>query len=82
MGAFENEDLEAVVFDGPILEFYMTQHQEVEAYLLDRVFRSEDYGIALAQGSDLRAPINRALLRLQETGAYQALRQEWFGDTQ
>ena len=35
---------------------------------------------ALEQGSALREPINRALLRLQETGRYEALRQEWFGE--
>ena len=82
IAAFEAEELDAVVFDGPILEYYMAQDPGVEAYLLDRVFRSEDYGIALAQGSDLREPINRALLRLTEDGEYQTLRQEWFGDAQ
>ncbi len=81
MDAFEDEELDAVVFDGPILEYYLAQGSEVPAYLLDRVFRPEDYGIALEQGSDLREPINRALLRLAETGDYQTLRQEWFGDT-
>lgn len=78
--ALEVEELDAVVFDGPILEYYLAQDPGVEAYLLDRVFRSEDYGIALMQGSDLREPINRALLRLTEGGEYQTLRQEWFGD--
>lgn len=82
MDAFEAEELDAVVFDGPILEYYLIQSPGLEAYLLDRLFRSEDYGIAFAQGSDLREPINRALLRLTEAGEYQALRQEWFGSAQ
>ena len=81
MQAFEAEQLDAAVFDGPILEYYVAREMRIDAALLDRVFRSEDYGIALEQGSALREPINRALLRLQETGRYEALRQEWFGET-
>ncbi len=80
MDEFEDQQLDAVVFDGPILAYYLATEATGEAYLLDRVFRSEDYGIALSQGSELREPINRALLRLSETGAYQSLRRDWFGD--
>ncbi|UWQ96158.1 transporter substrate-binding domain-containing protein [Rhodobacteraceae bacterium M385] len=79
MDAFEAEELDAVVFDGPILEYYLTQSPGVQAYLLERLFRPQDYGIAFAQGSDLREPVNRALLRLSEAGEYQDLRQQWFG---
>ncbi|MBF9044907.1 transporter substrate-binding domain-containing protein [Rhodobacterales bacterium HKCCE4037] len=82
MDAFEAHELDAVIFDGPILAFYMADSAPGDAQLLDRVFRSEDYGIALPQGSDLREPINRALLRLSENGQYRALRREWFGEVE
>lgn len=78
---FEREDLDAVVFDAPLLAFYLANAPHVDAQILDRVFRAEDYGIALPQGSALREPINRTLLSLTETGQYRALRREWFGDT-
>lgn len=68
-----------MVFDGPILAHYVSNEGLGEARLIERVFRPEDYGIALAQGSPLREPINRALLRLNETGAYQELVEGWFG---
>lgn len=77
--AFEEGELEAVVFDGPILAYYLTQQSGVDGHLLPRVFRPEDYGIALPQGSELREPINRALLRLTESGQYADIRRKWFG---
>jgi len=77
--SFEDGELDAVVFDGPILAHYVATEARVEARLIDRVFRPENYGIALSQGSALREPINRALLRLNETGAYRDLVERWFG---
>lgn len=76
---FEAGELEAVVFDGPILAHYLKDNPGVEGYLLERLFRPEDYGIALPQGSTLREPINRTLLRFEETGRYDALKEAWFG---
>ena len=78
--AFEEGELDAIVFDGPILAHYLTHEASGAAYLLERNFRPEDYGIALPQGSPLREQINLVLLRLQETGRYEELRLRWFGD--
>ena len=77
--AFSNGELDAVVFDGPLLAYYLTTQPGLEANLIDRVFRPENYGIALPQGSPLREDINRVLLQLNENGAYSELRQKWFG---
>lgn len=78
--AFETEEVEALVFDGPLLKYYLTRNPEIDAYVLDRVFRSEDYGIALPTDSLLREPINQALLKLRERGTYDALVNTWFDD--
>ena len=77
--AFESADIEAVVFDGPILAYYVAHDGFGQARLLDRVFRSENYGIALPQGSAEREALNRALLDLKESGVYQDLMRKWFG---
>ena len=77
--AFEREDLDAIVFDGPLLAYYLSQSPGLDARLLERVFRPENYGIALPQGSRLREEINRVLLRLNESGEYEDLRAKWFG---
>lgn len=76
--AFEDGELDAVLFDSPVLAYYVKTEGRGKARLIDRVFRPEDYGIALPQGSDLRERINVALLRLQESGEYDALYLSWF----
>ena len=76
--AFEAGELDAVVFDGPVLAWYVDR-AEGRARLVDRTFRRDSYGIALPQGSPLRERIDRALLRLEEDGTYDALAREWFG---
>ncbi|RMH48258.1 MAG: glutamine ABC transporter substrate-binding protein [Alphaproteobacteria bacterium] len=77
--AFEEGELDAVLFDGPILDYYVATRAPAGTRTLDRIFRSEDFGIALPEGSPLREPINRSLLRLREDGTYRRLITRWFG---
>ncbi|MEM6387878.1 MAG: transporter substrate-binding domain-containing protein [Pseudomonadota bacterium] len=79
LDAFENGQIEAVVFDAPILSYYVTTTQAGTAELVGPVFLRENYGLALQQGSGLREPINRILLRLREDGTYDDLYRRWFG---
>jgi polar amino acid transport system substrate-binding protein len=76
---FESQEIEAVVFDGPILAHYVSHDGLGQARMLDRVYRSENYGIALPQGSAEREALNRALPDLKESGVYQDLVMKWFG---
>ncbi len=82
LGAFERGDLDAVVFDGPILAYYARTKGAGKARLVGRVFQRESYGIALAQGSVLAEEFNRALLALRENGTYESIRLKWFGAEQ
>ncbi len=77
--AFEAGELDAVVFDGPILAWYTTQNGSRSGRILPRVFKRENYGIALPSGSPLTEDINRALLALRESGRYDQLRRKYFG---
>ncbi|MEM8848533.1 MAG: transporter substrate-binding domain-containing protein [Pseudomonadota bacterium] len=79
LGAFEAGELDAVAFDGPILAYYVQTDGQGRARLIDRVFQREYYAVALPTGSDLREPINRVLLRLEEDGTYADLQRRWFG---
>lgn len=79
LGDFEQGELDAVIFDGPILAFYTQNEGAQYGEVLGSVFRPESYGIALPTGSPLREEINVALLRLIETGAYSDLSEKWFG---
>ncbi|WP_342076707.1 transporter substrate-binding domain-containing protein [Yoonia sp. SS1-5] len=77
--AFETDSIDAVVFDGPILAYYLRTTQPEDVRLIERFFRREGYGIALPTGSVLREPLDRALLNARENGAYDELRAAWFG---
>jgi len=77
--ALEDGEVEAVVFDAPILSYYSITHSEPETRLLSRIYRRENYGIALPARSPLKEDIDRAILRLKENGTYDDLLQLWFG---
>ncbi|WP_298295386.1 transporter substrate-binding domain-containing protein [uncultured Litoreibacter sp.] len=77
--AFEAKTLDAIFFDGPILSYYVRTRGAGKARMVQRVFKPENYGMALPSGSPLREPINRALLQMREDGRYDSLRTKWFG---
>lgn len=79
LGEFEAEALDAVVFDGPILAYYVQTRSKGDAELLERVYRPENYGMAFPTGSTLREDINQAMLHLRENGRYDELLIKWFG---
>ncbi len=79
LAAFEEGQVEAVVFDSPILSYYVNTAGSGRAELVGPAFLRENYGFALPSGSDLREPINRILLRMREDGTYDRIYRKWFG---
>ena len=77
--AFEMNQIEAVVFDGPILAYYVDTTGLGKARLLERVYRPEKYGMVFTEGSRHREPVDQAFLRLREDGTYRELLTKWFG---
>jgi polar amino acid transport system substrate-binding protein len=71
-------DADAVIFDAPVLMYYASHEGKGNVQLVGELLREESYGIALANNSPYRKPINSALLKLRENGTYQALYDEWF----
>jgi polar amino acid transport system substrate-binding protein len=77
--ALNNSDVDAVVFDAPILLYYAAHDGKGKVQVVGTVFRKESYAIALPNGSPYRKLINNAILSLQEKGTYQELYDKWFG---
>lgn len=77
--AFERGDVDAVVFDAPILAHYATHAGRDYASLAGPVFLRENYGIAFTTGSPLVEDANQALLALRENGTYDQIYRKWFG---
>jgi polar amino acid transport system substrate-binding protein len=76
--ALNNADVDAVVFDAPILLYYAAHDGKGKVQVVGSIFRKEGYAIALPNGSPYRKPINNALLSLQEKGTYQEIYDKWF----
>jgi polar amino acid transport system substrate-binding protein len=76
--ALNNTDVDAVVFDAPILLYYAAHEGKGKVQVVGSIFRKEGYAIALPNGSPYRKPINNALLSLQEKGTYQEIYDKWF----
>jgi polar amino acid transport system substrate-binding protein len=79
LASFETRDLNAVVFDAPVLAYYTTTRGQGTATMTGPVFLRESYGIALPSGSPLAEEFNQALLQLREDGTYSQLFVKWFG---
>jgi len=78
--AVENHNADAVVFDAPVLQYYAAHDGAGKVRVVGATFRSEDYGFAFVNGSQLRKDVDGALLSLREDGSYERLRAKWFGD--
>ncbi|WP_082029815.1 transporter substrate-binding domain-containing protein [Ruegeria sp. ANG-S4] len=77
--AFEDDTLNAIVFDAPILSYYATHEGRRIATMTGGVFLRENYGIAFPTGSPLVEDVNQALLALREDGTYDQIYRDWFG---
>jgi polar amino acid transport system substrate-binding protein len=77
--ALENHQIDAVVYDTPILLYYTAHDGKGKAQTVGAMFRKENYGIVFPSNSPLRKRVNEALLKLKENGAYDQLYMKWFG---
>ncbi len=76
--ALNNSEVDAIVYDAPILLYYAAHDGKGKVQVVGNIFRKESYAIALPNGSPYRKQINNALLSLQEKGTYQELYDKWF----
>lgn len=81
--AVENGSADAVVYDLPNIEYYISTAGEGRLKVVGDLYQAEDYGIGITKGNeDLVAAINDALATLKENGTYDEIYNKWFGDGQ
>ena len=81
-GAFAallDRQVDAVVFDAPVLLYYSTHGGRGRVTIVGSTFHKEDYGIVFQSNGPLRKQVNAALLALREDGTYQQIYDKWFG---
>jgi polar amino acid transport system substrate-binding protein len=76
--ALLNKNVDAVLFDAPVLLYYAAHEGQGKVSLIGETLRDENYGILLPMNSPNRKPINEALLSLKENSTYQSLYVKWF----
>jgi ABC-type amino acid transport substrate-binding protein len=63
LAALETSEIDAFVYDAPILMYFINQREGSILQVLPQTFERQDYAIGLPAGSPYREDINRELLR-------------------
>ena len=75
-------EVEAVVFDAPVLQYHAAREGAGEVITVGSDFQRVQYGLMLSeQDAELRERVNLALLDLVESGVYGRLHDGWFGSS-
>lgn len=79
--ALANGDINAIIGDAPVLEYYSHIHPEVRIDVVGGIFVPDKYGFALGRHSALTEPVTIELLGARERGVIEELRKKYFGDS-
>jgi ABC-type amino acid transport substrate-binding protein len=77
--AIEDGAINALVYDAPLLQYFANKDYKGKIEVLPKIFSRQDYGIALPQGSAIREPINRLLLKRIHEPEWQDLLYKYLG---
>jgi polar amino acid transport system substrate-binding protein len=79
LDALERGEVDAVVYDAPILRYLVAAHHEGSLTVLPQVLQRQDYGFAFPSGSPLREKVNRVLLAIIRSPEWQRLLERYLG---
>lgn len=78
--ALLKDQVDAVVYDAPNLLYYANGEGQGQVMVVGKKFEPQNYGLALPQGNPSREQINRAILKLIESGELERIKTKWFGE--
>ena len=78
IAALLGKQVDAVVFDAPVLLYYSANKGQGKVRMVGDLLRKENYGILFPRGSEMRKTVNEALLKLRENGTYDTIYAKWF----
>ncbi|TVQ54257.1 MAG: ABC transporter substrate-binding protein [Phycisphaerales bacterium] len=75
--ALRKGDVEAVVYDAPIMQYTIGREFAGKLRVMPREFEYQPYGFALQQEGDLRQAINRTMLDILESEEWRTIKQRY-----
>jgi len=82
VAALKGGEIEAIVGDAPVLEYYAHTHPREDVDVVGPIFEPDKYGFALANDSALTRPMTLELLTAHESELIEDLRVRYFGNEQ
>ena len=79
LAELEAENVDAVVFDAPVVAYTVNQSYR-ELLLVEPIEGRDPYGIALPSGSDRLEEVNAAVIEIGRDGTLDALLEQYFGN--
>jgi len=80
LDAVAEGDISAVFYDAPLIVHALAQHSDDRIRLLPQRIERLDYALVFPEDSELREPVNRALLATMQTDAWQAELSRYVGE--
>lgn len=80
VAALKGKDVDAVVYDAPVLQYEAGKLNDEKLQMVGPVFERQNYSFALQQDSTMREKLNQGLLKLTEQGVGNELRKKYFGE--
>jgi ABC-type amino acid transport substrate-binding protein len=79
LAALAHGQADAVVYDAPILRYYIQQEWRGKLEVLPRPFLRQDYALIMPRGSRLRKPINERLVEIIQQPAWPPILNKYMG---
>jgi len=76
----QRNQADAVIFDAPVIMNFEQNDEKKSFEIVSEMMEKQKYAIALQQPSQLEERINLSLLKLKESGQYDAIYKKWFGE--
>jgi len=78
--AITENKVDATVYDAPLLQYTIKQHFPQALMTVGSLFEMQNYGIAFPEGSVLRESVNRAMLDILHSEAWEKIRHKYLGE--
>ncbi|NPA28407.1 MAG: transporter substrate-binding domain-containing protein [Epsilonproteobacteria bacterium] len=79
LSALEQKEIDAVVYDAPLLKYLIKKDFSKTLMVTNIYFNPQHYGIALQTNSPLRESINTTLLKILQTPIWEEIKHKYLG---